>query len=156
VKAVEMTEYADLTFFRYTPSPWAFKTGFPYLLVNIGWLGSRVPTPHRAFTDEEKLSILYNLGEFMKYEVNVQRGVHQCEICGFDPEPGVVDGLSCGGHGEIFVPGVNNLVYVAPTLIYHYIKHDGYVPPEEFIEAVRNVGSMDAYRRFYDLSEASG
>jgi hypothetical protein len=40
------------------------------------------------------------------------------------------------GSAEIRVPGKDGKVYAAPNLIYHYIKDCGYLPPQEFIDAV--------------------
>ena len=41
------------------------------------------------------------------------------------------------GNGEIQIAGEGNTVYVAPTMIVHYIMDHHYVPPEAFIEALR-------------------
>jgi hypothetical protein len=30
------------------------------------------------------------------------------------------------------------MIYVAPVLIYHYVAVHGYLPPDQFIEAVMN------------------
>jgi hypothetical protein len=146
-----MTSFADLTFFRYTESKWAFANGFPYVLLNVGWLGDAVPKPHRKLEESEIKSILYNLSQYMMFSVNLYRGTHSCEICGFSPDRGEKSGMNRGGNGELFIPGRNNLVYVAPTMIYHYVEHDGYVPPEEFIDAVRNIATMGSYRLFFDI-----
>jgi hypothetical protein len=40
------------------------------------------------------------------------------------------------GDAEIRVPGEGK-AYACPTLIYHYIVKHGYLPPDEFLEAVR-------------------
>jgi hypothetical protein len=42
---------------------------------------------------------------------------------------------------NVFVPG-NGVVYVAPTMILHYMLVHGYQPPEEFVAAVRACPGM--------------
>lgn len=41
------------------------------------------------------------------------------------------------GNGEIRICGEGDTVYVAPTMIVHYIVDHDYLPPEEFIQALR-------------------
>jgi hypothetical protein len=40
------------------------------------------------------------------------------------------------GNGEIRVRAANGITYVAPVLVLHYVVEHGYLPPQEFIEAV--------------------
>jgi hypothetical protein len=41
------------------------------------------------------------------------------------------------GNGEVQLAGEGDTVYVAPTMILHYIIEHHYLPPEEFIDALR-------------------
>ncbi len=41
------------------------------------------------------------------------------------------------GNGEIHISGEGSTVYVAPTMIVHYIIEHHYLPPAAFIEALR-------------------
>jgi hypothetical protein len=41
------------------------------------------------------------------------------------------------GSAEIQVAGKGDRIYVAPDLIYHYIAVHQYLPPAEFLDAVR-------------------
>jgi hypothetical protein len=50
-------------------------------------------------------------------------------------------GFASLGNGEIIVKGEDGRRYAAPTLILHYIEAHHYLPPEEFIQAVRHVRS---------------
>jgi hypothetical protein len=83
-------------------------------------------------------------------------GYHTCEFC-----PGGTrqkDDRWCRierygfmvhfGVTNLFVPG-ENCVYVAPSMLAHYIDVHGYEPPEVFWEAVMNCPEMgsDAYRQ---------
>lgn len=40
------------------------------------------------------------------------------------------------GNGEVEVKGAAGSGYRAPTLLYHYVTEHGYLPPQEFIDAV--------------------
>lgn len=43
------------------------------------------------------------------------------------------------GSAEIRVPGKGVKSYAAPNLLYHYIKDCGYLPPQEFLDAVNSM-----------------
>jgi hypothetical protein len=47
-----------------------------------------------------------------------------------DPLPGTT------GNSEIRVAAANGITYVAPVLVLHYVIAHGYLPPQEFIDAV--------------------
>lgn len=51
-------------------------------------------------------------------------GVHRCELCG---------NFTAGGN--VWVPTAE-VVYVAPEMVVHYINDHGYLPPDEFQQAV--------------------
>jgi hypothetical protein len=65
-------------------------------------------------------------------------GFHECDLCQFSGGPQL---LRCGdvvvtmGSSNLFVPG-DGCIYVAPSLIAHYVDAHQYSPPEEFIRAV--------------------
>src|SRR5262249_25113044 len=49
-----------------------------------------------------------------------------------------IDGRHIGvGNGEIQVTGEGTTIYVAPTMILHYVAEHHYLPPDEFIKALR-------------------
>jgi hypothetical protein len=51
-------------------------------------------------------------------------GVHTCELCHkFD-------------HKENFGVPAGEVLYVAPAMILHYVEEHGYLPPEQFVDAV--------------------
>ena len=54
-------------------------------------------------------------------------GVHSCDLCLYDAE--------AHGSRTLFIPG-QELIYVCPELIVHYMNAHGYAPPEEFCRAV--------------------
>lgn len=47
------------------------------------------------------------------------------------------------GSAEIRVIGQQGKCYAAPNLIYHYIKDCGYLPPQEFLDALISMGNID-------------
>jgi hypothetical protein len=78
-------------------------------------------------------------------------GNHRCDLCRFDGSVGSVrykDLTVPVGASNLIVPG-NGLLYVAPSLILHYINSHEYAPPDEFVEAVQSCPPMRsmAYRR---------
>ena len=65
-------------------------------------------------------------------------GHARCDLCQFSGGPGVLqngDAVVHMGASNLFVPGAG-IVYVAPSLIAHYIDAHSYRPPDEFVEAV--------------------
>jgi hypothetical protein len=105
-------------------------------LVNIGWLGADAPFPE-GDTDPKVVAVLARLAVDSQ---NVMRGYHYCEFCDAE-SPLLVDVPGVGeavlGTGEIHVPaGDDGPVYVAPTLVVHYIEAHHYRPPDEFVRAV--------------------
>jgi hypothetical protein len=72
-------------------------------------------------------------------------GYHSCQFCPWEvpePEPIVVGGEALSmGRLNLFVPG-EDCVYVAPSLIAHYIQAHRYSPPKEFVDAVLRCPEM--------------
>src|SRR5215469_9958674 len=107
----------------------------PHLLA-VGWLDE-----HHGFSKgkvakdrmEKILSLCFK-------PVNQTRGFH---ISPFLPSPGLNtyqvkynDRKMSLGSAEISVAGRNDKIYAAPNLIYRYIKDWGYLPPQEFLDAL--------------------
>jgi len=153
-----MTYFKDLTFFRYSDATWAFNEGIPYIFLNIGWLDSE--HPYTTGEPREKDLLTYVLSRHCEFPVNMCRGTHRCHFCQFPPdcykavpEPLMHHGKQINvGNGEIFIRGMNNLVYVAPTMIYHYIRDHNYNPPEEFVDAVLVDKPYDHFYKLYNAS----
>ena len=133
----------------------------------VGWLSVEHPFPAELLDPPASL---------VERPVNLYRGTHECDICppaeDFSVPPAsarevrmrragedhwhqgwmmgqraVVDGRELElGNGEIQICGEGSAVYVAPTMILHYIIDHHYLPPAEFIQAVR-VGRMPDFRR---------
>lgn len=128
-----MAFFADLSPYSYDhtePNP---------KVLNIGWLGEGQPFSQGPVA-RPFFRVLLRLTES---PVNLYRGTHECEFCELphnsiqhlwryrDRRARVRE-----GNGEIRVPGLNGIIYVAPVLIVHYIAEHQYQPPQEFIDAV--------------------
>ncbi|MGD9318274.1 MAG: hypothetical protein PVG56_15665 [Anaerolineae bacterium] len=123
-----MTHFPDLTPYAYDPSPDP--------AYNVGWLDPSTPFPTGpTSTAFHEMLLAYCR---LQYVVRLYRGGHTCPFCA-KPEA-IVQVQSDGerislGNGEIRVIGTD-VVYAAPTLIYHYVVDHGYQPPQEFVGAV--------------------
>ena len=131
-----MTWYADLgpiDYFRSDSSP-SFRA--------VGWLGEGHAFPQDEVSPEffERLCLLL----VDPWDPHGFRGFHDCEFCPpYDgprirehlPQISVGDQVVTMGVLNLFVPG-DGCVYVAPSLIAHYVRDHRYAPPPEFIDAV--------------------
>ena len=103
-------------------------------LLAVGWLEH----PHRFSCGTppegllEKLGMLASAAEESHPHYNF-RGLHCCSIC--EAERGASKAL-LKSHVNILIPG-NGVVYATPAGITHYIEVHSYIPPIEFITAVK-------------------
>ncbi|RKH13038.1 hypothetical protein D7V97_06655 [Corallococcus sp. CA053C] len=111
-------------------------------LLAVGWLDSG-----HAFTKgavgEEFFAALIRLC-VQPWAPAVFAGRHPCPLCRFTGGPGSVtyQGMTVSiGEANVFVPGLAR-VYVAPTMIAHYIDAHEYAPPMVFQDAVLRCPEM--------------
>lgn len=115
----------------------------------VGWLDA----PHRFSTgpfDRRAFERLFRLRQRPLCQPRRHLwGYHSCTLCPYAAwwvvckvrwRAGGIRGLwktdvVVVGQGEFFVPG-RGCVYVAPTMILHYMLAHAYRPPEPFLEAV--------------------
>jgi hypothetical protein len=106
-------------------------------VLNVGWLERGHVFPTGAVTAALLTKIEYLA---VHLAVNTMRGWHACEFCPPNrPAPLRVDtahGAAHLGHAEIWVPGENDIVYAAPSLVLHYVTQHQYQPPIEFLSAL--------------------
>ncbi|WP_217561224.1 hypothetical protein [Streptomyces sp. GbtcB6] len=132
-----MTHYSDLSLYDF--DFYSEPEG-----LTVGWLeGDQEFTTGDVSADD--LAILADIGRLKQKK---SRGYHYCTICtektdryAESPRFGTRYQL---GSAEIRVVSDDGTLYVAPNLIIHYISDHGYLPPAEFISAVR----VDARRRW--------
>ena len=124
-----MAYFEDLSIYSYHGSH-CYRT----ITKNIGWLAADHSFEKREPT-ERILDLIWN---YCTVSVARMRGIHKCEFC----PPG--DWHNAERHGkrlllgtsEIRVFGKDEIIYAAPTLIYHYVWQHHYKPPDEFIQAL--------------------
>ena len=118
----------------------------------IGWLAGE-----KAYTkDNVPLDVFSSLAKLLvdPWQPVATAGRHACPFCRFTGGPAKLDfgdhAISCGTN-NVFVPG-DDCVYVAPSMILHYVDAHEYCPPEVFQKAVlacpavRSVAYMKAMR----------
>jgi hypothetical protein len=117
--------------------------------LSIGW----IDRDHPYKLGDVPSNFLDSLWNFCFYPTLLKLGYYECSFCN-TPVSGLLANRNGQetvlGAGEIWIFGKNDLFYVAPDLIYHYITCHNYCPPEEFIQAVLfspQPGSEE-YRRF--------
>ena len=141
--------YPDLS--PYTYSEYVLEE--PAVELNVGWLVKEYAFPTGVVSE----AFLDALFECCLNSVNGMRGYHVCESC-VDP-PGELVSITKNGEQRLFkihrmmeaerngrqvfiggaeirVQGLNNIVYAAPNLVYHYCSVHSYLPPLEFVHAV--------------------
>jgi hypothetical protein len=125
-----MTYFPDLSNYSYGSTR---EIGRP--VRNIGWLD-----PGSSFqTGEVDPEFLSRLWQFCTVSILQTRGLHECEICrSRSANTAERDGLQLLlGSAEIRVFSSSGDIYAAPNLIYHYAAIHRYMPPAEFVDAVR-------------------
>jgi len=95
-------------------------------VVFVGWLG----TFRFHSTGATEATFLERLHALSESPPLLHRGFYSCRKgrCKFSLR-------SAPGIGEIVIDGPSS-VYLAPSLISHYVAHHRYCPPREFIDAV--------------------
>lgn len=123
-----MAYYPDL-------SPYTYNTTDQEML-NVGWLSREHPYVTGVAPD----GLIAALVQLAAMKVNVQRGMHFCDLC---PDFRTArEHTSRGnlfiGSGEIHVTSTRGTVYASPAMIVHYVEDHSYLPPEDFCTTVLN------------------
>jgi hypothetical protein len=131
-------------------SPYDYGHGSPPGVVHVGWLDNI--HPHRKGIVASHL--IEKMKKLATSPVECCRGFHVCELCA---EPNIVKtstGIVTGQYKEWLKPRSSNgeirvssgkITYAAPVLITHYIEEHGYLPPEEFLNAIEEDQAMSYY-----------
>lgn len=95
-------------------------------ILHVGWLGTWRPHPRGA----TPAAFLERLSQLCAAPSLRYRGIFWCRqgLCTLRRQ-------SACGAGEIVVVGKAH-VFLAPSLVAHYVQHHDYRPPEAFIDAV--------------------
>jgi hypothetical protein len=128
--------YHDLTPYAYLSRASEPLTDAAPRPLNVGWLEHGYPF-NRA---EPSADLVDRLWALCRTPVNATRGFHECEFCSDSTRAYMTvrrgDETIGLGHAEIWVFDGAGTVYVAPTLVYHYITAHGYAPPPLFVAAL--------------------
>lgn len=119
--------YEDLSKYEYTTSLVDSR------LLNFGWLSA--DRPFRLSRPDDAL--VKKLGLATANFVNAYRGTHPCDFCGAEDVRVELDGRQVLlGHAETWIPSADGRIFIAPTLVYHYVVSHSYHPPGVVIAAL--------------------
>ena len=115
-------------------------------LCAVGWLGDSVPSAGE--TPAACISRLWKAYKSKQFIIDGTAGWHDCELCSGPDDwyPGSRVGpflrwrgrrLRVRGYGH-FLIRYDEIVYMSPVLVLHYIIDHAYLPPDEWVEAVDN------------------
>ncbi|MEV6304072.1 hypothetical protein AB0M02_32035 [Actinoplanes sp. NPDC051861] len=132
-----MTHFEDLSPYEYWKKTWPqVAPEHAEAMLNVGWLDPGVPYPKGRSAAE----ILAALREKALEPVRLMRGVHHCGFCDSrSPLPfrSEISGRQGWlGNGELEVTAADGTIFVAPTLVVHYVGEHDYLPPQSFLDAL--------------------
>ncbi len=122
--------------------------------VGVGWLDTEHEFPVGPVDRDWFLVLVQHLSNAWQPFANA--GLHRCPFCRFSHGPAALrfEGHEVAlGSSLLLVPGPSAL-YVAPSLVAHYIDAHSYQPPAEFRAAVaaapkmRSIAYLKELRRF--------
>lgn len=131
-----MSYYADLSPCDCFPSDAGGK------LLAVGWLDAKYPYS-KGDVDEQFVARLVDL-LVDPWQPAVAMGRHKCQFCRFSGGPSAFESRNTTvsmGVSNVFVPA-SGFIYVAPSLILHYMDSHGYAPPAQFQRAVMDCPPM--------------
>ncbi len=120
-------------------------------LLAVGWLdGEQLVTSGPRVTAE----FFHSLVEMATdpWQPFVMAGRHPCPLCLYTGGPATIqlgDRSVVVGANNLFIPA-DEAVYVAPSLVLHYIDAHAYVPPEQFQLALKACPPMRS-REYLEL-----
>jgi|SRR5579859_299565 len=144
-----MTYIEDLSIYTYANSMF-----YRPVTKAVGWLSRE----HAFEVSPPMEGMLDVVWQYCKFPVAQMRGRQECEFCWSElpPPSDMLSELAALrdqdnrvwraerngetlflGSAEIRVFGKGDLIYAAPTLIYHYVFIHHYKPPEEFLCALK-------------------
>jgi hypothetical protein len=127
--------YKDLDLCNYHSGPCSYKSWEQPLLA-VGWIETAAFTKGSCPKDLiEKLKLLRKQTREIYFQFAF-RGLHRCTLCLEN---------SCLDNSEvnIFIPS-NGRIYICPGRIDHYIVKHNYLPPGEFLEALKECPEIDS------------
>ena len=124
----------------------------------IGWLEDGQPF-ERGPVSARDLQCLFKLA-VKPWQPSLFLGGHDCSLCqsGDGPDTFRLLGRTVViGSSNLLVPdAVQRCVYVAPTMILHYVEVHGYRPPTQFLQAARKCPAMGSSAYLLAIRAAGG
>ena len=133
-----MTYFKDL-------NPCSYFGKWSETLSAIGWLDMGNDFAKGAVSDENFMALVRLCAD--PWQPVAVAGRHRCPFCRFTGGPAefIYRGVDVAlGASNVFVP-CGDRVFVAPTMIVHYIDAHEYAPPSEFQEAVMRCPEMRSF-----------
>jgi hypothetical protein len=121
------------------------------VLLAVGWLGAEQPYS-KGEVAPAFFKALFELGRD-PWQPALALGRHRCPWCRFTGAPAHIhfEGTTMPiGTSNIFVPGETK-IFVAPSLVAHYIDAHEYSPPTEFQDAVLRCPPMKSFAYMKEL-----
>lgn len=144
-----MSSFEDL-------SPWSFAGVTSDVLKAVGWLEKERPYLKGEVTDRFFDALLQLLVQ--PWQPAVAAGRHACSFCRFSGGPAqiVFKGTTVTvGASTVYVPG-DGVIYVAPSLVAHYVDAHDYQPPREFVDAVLQCPPMRSMQYLRAIKSVGG
>lgn len=122
----------------------------------VGWLERG-----RAFTQGEVSDRFFEaLMQLLvdPWQPFANAGRHACSLCRFVGGPAEIsyEGTTVAlGASNLFVPG-DGVIYVAPSLVAHYVDAHEYQPPEQFMKAVLECPQMRSMQYLRAIKSIGG
>jgi len=131
----------DLTPYNYDPPRFEGELA-------VGWLDGDIPAESigRIEPDRARTLLIERLtfaAAHLQTTAIDWMGTHNCSFCDGPQTPLDDRGLSIWGNGEFRVLDGDDTIYVAPTLIAHYVEAHDYLPPAKFVDAVFRGGFIE-------------
>ena len=137
-------------------SPWQFAGVTHDALKAVGWLDAGKRYSKGAVTSQFFEALLQLLVQ--PWQPVVAAGRHGCSLCRFSGGPGQITfgGATVTiGASNVYVPG-DGVIYVAPSLVVHYVDAHEYQPPIEFMEAVLRCPPMRSLQYLRAIRASGG
>lgn len=111
-------------------------------VVAVGWLAAG----HEYTRGEVDKESFLKLATLLRnpWQPAISAGRHPCPFCRFTGGPASieVDGSTITvGTGVVLIPSESR-IFVAPSLVLHFIDAHGYAPPPDFLAAVADCPAM--------------
>tara|TARA_R110002111_G_C5968880_1_gene370134 strand:+ start:1211 stop:1699 length:489 start_codon:yes stop_codon:yes gene_type:complete len=119
-------------------------------ILHIGWLDSNhsfpLGTVDKALVKQLRDLVCGSPG-WVNVHVHAISGLHPCNLCNANPKIRCRTGrLRYLGITELWIPSRDKkIIFASPDMVLHYIEEHSYLPPAEFLEALRNFDTSQPF-----------